>query len=63
LSDVVYFEGEKDGIPVEVALTYNTSYSENIQAYVNNINTYHEMIHGDINSYFSTCKVKVKPVI
>lgn len=44
LSDVVYFEGEKDGIPVEVALTYNTSYGENIQAYVNNINTY-EGVH------------------
>jgi len=45
LSDVVYFEGEKDGIPVEVALTYNTSYSENIQAYVNNINTYEGGTH------------------
>ena len=30
---------------------------------VNNINTYHEMIHGDIKSDFSTCKAKVKPVI
>ena len=30
---------------------------------VNNINTYDEMIHGDIKSDFSTCKVKVKPVI
>ena len=30
---------------------------------VNNINTYDEMIHGDIKSDFSTCKTKVKPVI
>ena len=30
---------------------------------VNNINTYDQMIHGDIKSDFSTCKVKVKPVI
>ena len=40
IPDVIYFEGEKDGIPVEVSMTYNTSYTENIQAYVNNINTY-----------------------
>ena len=45
ISEVVYFEGEKDGIPVEVALTYNNSYSENIQAYVNNINTYEGGTH------------------
>jgi DNA gyrase subunit B len=45
LSDVVYFEGEKDGIPVEVAMTYNTSYGENIQAYVNNINTHEGGTH------------------
>jgi DNA gyrase subunit B len=45
LSEVVYFEGEKDGIPVEVALTYNTSYTENIQAYVNNINTHEGGTH------------------
>jgi DNA gyrase subunit B len=45
ISEVVYFEGEKDGIPVEVALTYNTSYTENIQAYVNNINTYEGGTH------------------
>jgi len=30
---------------------------------VNNINTYGEMIHGDIKSDYSTCKIKVKPVI
>ena len=40
ISDVIYFEGERENIPVEVALTYNTSYTENIQAYVNNINTH-----------------------
>ncbi len=45
IDDVVYFEGEKDGIPVEVALTYNTSYTENIQAYVNNINTHEGGTH------------------
>lgn len=45
ISNVIYFEGEKDGIPVEVALTYNTSYTENIQAYVNNINTYEGGTH------------------
>ncbi len=45
ISEVIYFEGEKDGVPVEVALTYNTSYSENIQAYVNNINTYEGGTH------------------
>ena len=45
IEDVIYIDGEKDGIPVEVALTYNTSYTENIQAYVNNINTYEGGTH------------------
>ncbi len=45
IPDVIYFEGENDGIPVEVALTYNTSYTENIQAYVNNINTHEGGTH------------------
>jgi DNA gyrase subunit B len=45
IPDVIYFEGERDGIPVEVALTYNTSYTENIQAYVNNINTHEGGTH------------------
>ena len=30
---------------------------------VNNINSYDEMIHGDIKSDFSTCKIKVKPIL
>ncbi len=45
ITDVIYIDGEKDGIPVEVALTYNTSYTENIQAYVNNINTHEGGTH------------------
>ena len=39
LTDIVYIEGEKDSVPVEVALQYNTSYTENVHSYVNNINT------------------------
>jgi DNA gyrase subunit B len=45
IPDVIYFEGEREGIPVEVALTYNTTYAENIQAYVNNINTHEGGTH------------------
>ena len=39
LQDVIYIDGEKDGVPVEVAMVYNTSYTENVHSYVNNINT------------------------
>ena len=39
LEDVIYIDGEKDGVPVEVAMVYNTSYTENVHSYVNNINT------------------------
>ena len=45
LSDVIYIDGEKDGIPVEVAMLYNTSYSENVHSYVNNINTHEGGTH------------------
>jgi DNA gyrase subunit B len=38
-------EGEKNGIPVEVAMVYNTSYSENLHSYVNNINTHEGGTH------------------
>ena len=37
--DVIHVTSEKNGVPVEIALQYNTSYSENIHSYVNNINT------------------------
>ncbi|WP_440880378.1 DNA topoisomerase (ATP-hydrolyzing) subunit B [Tenacibaculum sp. C7A-26P2] len=44
-SDVIAMEGEKNGIPVEVAMVYNTSYSENLHSYVNNINTHEGGTH------------------
>lgn len=39
VDDVIHIVTEKQGIPVEVAMTYNTSYTENVYSYVNNINT------------------------
>lgn len=45
MDDVIHIEGEKSGIPVEVAMLYNNSYSESIQSYVNNINTHEGGTH------------------
>ncbi len=45
IPEPMYMEGEIDGIPVEVAMIYNTSYSENIHSYVNNINTHEGGTH------------------
>ncbi len=42
---VISFEGEKNGVPVEVAMIYNTSYAENLHSYVNNINTHEGGTH------------------
>lgn len=39
INDVIHVSTEKNGVPVEIALQYNTSFSENIHSYVNNINT------------------------
>jgi DNA gyrase subunit B len=39
LPEPIYFEGEKNGVPVEVSMTYNNGYTENLHSYVNNINT------------------------
>ncbi len=44
-ADVIAMEGEKNGIPVEVAMIYNTSYTENLHSYVNNINTHEGGTH------------------
>ena len=45
MPEVIYMEGEKNDIPVEVAMHYNTSYTENIHSYVNNINTHEGGTH------------------
>jgi DNA gyrase subunit B len=45
ISKVINMEGEKNGIPVEVAMVYNTSYTENLHSYVNNINTHEGGTH------------------
>ncbi len=39
IEDVIHIVTEKQGVPVEVAMTYNTSYNENVYSYVNNIHT------------------------
>ncbi|MHA8075882.1 DNA topoisomerase (ATP-hydrolyzing) subunit B [Aquirufa sp. TARAVU-A1A] len=39
LTEPIYMEGDKNGVPVQVAMMYNTSYTENVVSYVNNINT------------------------
>ncbi len=45
MEGVIYMDGEKDDIPVEVAMHYNTSYTENLHSYVNNINTHEGGTH------------------
>ncbi|MDA9685463.1 DNA topoisomerase (ATP-hydrolyzing) subunit B [Flavobacteriaceae bacterium] len=45
IQEVISIEGEKHDIPVEVAMIYNTSYSENLHSYVNNINTHEGGTH------------------
>ena len=45
IQTVISMEGEKNGIPVEVAMIYNTGYSENLHSYVNNINTHEGGTH------------------
>ncbi len=45
IPEPIYMEGEKNEIPVELAMQYNTSFSENIHSYVNNINTHEGGTH------------------
>ncbi len=45
LPEPIYVEGEKNGVPVEVAMIYNNGYTENLHSYVNNINTHEGGTH------------------
>ena len=45
IENVISMEGEKNGVPVEVAMVYNNSYTENLHSYVNNINTHEGGTH------------------
>ncbi|MDD2287328.1 MAG: DNA topoisomerase (ATP-hydrolyzing) subunit B [Bacteroidales bacterium] len=45
IPEPIYIEGEKNNIPIEIALQYNTSFTENIHSYVNNINTHEGGTH------------------
>lgn len=72
--DVIYLKTEKQGIPIEAAVMYNNSYSENIHSYVNNINTIEGGTHltgfrtaltrvlkkyGEDNKSFEKAKVEI----
>ncbi|UKB78113.1 DNA topoisomerase (ATP-hydrolyzing) subunit B [Chryseobacterium sp. MEBOG07] len=45
MEHVIFMEAERDDIPVEVAMRYNTSFNENLHSYVNNINTHEGGTH------------------
>lgn len=45
IDEVIHMSSDKSGIPVEVAMIYNTSYNENLHSYVNNINTHEGGTH------------------
>ena len=44
-TEPIYIEGEKNGIPIEIAMEYNTTFNENLHSYVNNINTHEGGTH------------------
>ncbi len=45
IPEVIAMDGEKNGVPVEIAMIYNNSYNENLHSYVNNINTHEGGTH------------------
>jgi DNA gyrase subunit B len=45
IDEVIYMEGERNGVPIEIAMQYNTSFTENVHSYVNNINTHEGGTH------------------
>jgi DNA gyrase subunit B len=61
IKNVISMEGEKNDIPVEVAMIYNTSYTENFTFYVNNINTQAKVVtlsgfRRDHSTFKETCR-------
>lgn len=74
IGECIYIESDKYGMPVELAMVYNTSYSENIHSYVNNINTHEGGTHlagfrrgltrtlksyADKNGFFQKVKLEI----
>ena len=57
--DVIYLKTEKQGIPIEVAVMYNTDYSENIHSYVNNINTKYADNDPAISKQIEKAKIEI----
>lgn len=47
IHDIIYFEGKEDDISIEIALQYNSGYTENVYSFVNNINTPNGGTHED----------------
>ena len=45
IPEIISIEGEKNGMPIEIAMQYNTSFTENVHSYVNNINTHEGGTH------------------
>lgn len=45
IEDPIHMEGEKNSVPIEISMRYNTSFSENVHSYVNNINTHEGGTH------------------
>ncbi len=45
MPEAIYIEGERNGIPIEIAMQYNSTYNENLHSYVNNINTHEGGTH------------------
>ena len=45
IESIIYLDTESNGVPIEVAMQYNNSFSENVHSYVNNINTYEGGTH------------------
>ncbi len=58
IPDIIHLNKESNGVPVEVAMTYNTSYSETIYTFVNNINTHEGGTHLEGFRYALTSTLK-----